>query len=121
MQALKTQNFDARAVAFWLRDLELERYNVFFARAGLFTFDAITKLSDAESEFFFLFSLFCSARAANFIRSRALGGWCRSAKAQNWPFGNARVSVLLFGDCVVASGAGHGSLLAIVCSARNFD
>lgn len=50
LQALKTQNFDARAVAFWLRDLELERYNVFFARAGLFTFDAITKLSDSEVE-----------------------------------------------------------------------
>lgn len=68
MQALKTQNFDARAVAFWLRDLELERYNVFFARAGLFTFDAITKLSDAESEFFF-FCFLCFVLLALLISS----------------------------------------------------
>ncbi len=50
LQSLKHQNFDVRAVAFWLRDLELERYNVYFASAGLVTLDAITKLTDAESE-----------------------------------------------------------------------
>ncbi len=50
LQSLKHQNFDLRAVAFWLRDLELERYNVNFASAGLMTLDAITRLTDAEAE-----------------------------------------------------------------------
>ena len=39
---------DGSAVAYWLRDLEMEKYNVEFARNGLQTFEQFTKLTAAE-------------------------------------------------------------------------
>ena len=51
LQSLKQcHHFDVCAVAFWLRDLELERYNVVFARAGLLTLEALTELSEKQVE-----------------------------------------------------------------------
>jgi hypothetical protein len=37
-------------LAFWLRDLELEKYNVVFASAGFLTLASLTQLTDAEAE-----------------------------------------------------------------------
>ncbi len=112
-----------RAVSFWLRDLELERYGVVFAAAGHVTLHALTQLTDGAIE-----KLIDHVGDRHKLQTgiREMKVCATFCFARNWksfaPCVDVcivGVRVLLFGQRVAVAGAGHGALLAAVRTARH--